>query len=204
MASLPRDGPEQCLADCVSRGVGVERSSGVQAAHAGRESVRNRRARMQRDSWTPLLVYELVPFDTVDYQGHILISLSWSEGRVACTASWRSSRRFDAPDSASHASCCHSHKPHTHPGLGEISPMQQQGRRYDSAICDDGTYSAAYARTMKISVVAWAALAAQASGVSWCPSYHQIIGHYDPSGPILVDGVWHVFPDGATAPGNGW
>jgi len=31
---------------------------------------------------------------------------------------------------------------------------------------------------------------------SYCPSYHTILGHYDPSGPILVDGVWHVFPDG--------
>ena len=26
----------------------------------------------------------------------------------------------------------------------------------------------------------------------------------DPSGPILVDGTWHVFPDGSTAPGKGW
>ena len=38
----------------------------------------------------------------------------------------------------------------------------------------------------------------------WCPQYHEIQGHYDPSGPILVDGTWHVFPDGSTAPGKGW
>jgi len=38
----------------------------------------------------------------------------------------------------------------------------------------------------------------------WCPQFHEIQGHYDPSGPILVDGVWHVFPDGSTAPGKGW
>ena len=38
----------------------------------------------------------------------------------------------------------------------------------------------------------------------WCPQFHEIQGHYDPSGPILVDGTWHVFPDGPTAPGKGW
>ena len=38
----------------------------------------------------------------------------------------------------------------------------------------------------------------------WCPQYHEIQGHYDPSGPILINGTWHVFPDGSTAPGNGW
>jgi len=31
---------------------------------------------------------------------------------------------------------------------------------------------------------------------AWCPQYHPITGHYDPSGPILVNGTWHVFPDG--------
>jgi hypothetical protein len=25
----------------------------------------------------------------------------------------------------------------------------------------------------------------------WCPHFHGILGHYDPSGPILVDGTWH-------------
>ena len=25
----------------------------------------------------------------------------------------------------------------------------------------------------------------------WCPRYHQIQGHYDPSGPIMMaDGTW--------------
>ena len=46
----------------------------------------------------------------------------------------------------------------------------------------------------------------QASGgpTLWCPMFHNITGHYDPSGPILIDGTWHVFPDGSTAPGKGW
>ena len=39
----------------------------------------------------------------------------------------------------------------------------------------------------------------------WCPHYHGIQGHYDPSGPILVDGTWHVFPDGnGKGGGKGW
>jgi len=32
---------------------------------------------------------------------------------------------------------------------------------------------------------------------AWCPRYHTIFGHYDPSGPIFLDDTWHVFPDGA-------
>ena len=35
-----------------------------------------------------------------------------------------------------------------------------------------------------------------ANNADYCPRFHQILGHYDPSGPILIDGVWHVFPDG--------
>jgi sucrose-6-phosphate hydrolase SacC (GH32 family) len=39
----------------------------------------------------------------------------------------------------------------------------------------------------------------------WCPHFHTIQGHYDPSGPILVDGTWHVFPDGnGKGGGKGW
>ena len=43
------------------------------------------------------------------------------------------------------------------------------------------------------------------AGALWCPHFHTIQGHYDPSGPILVDGVWHVFPDGGgKGGGKGW
>ena len=40
----------------------------------------------------------------------------------------------------------------------------------------------------------------------WCPRFHGIQGHYDPSGPILVDGIWHIFPDGSGVPlpRGGW
>eukprot|EP01048_Picozoa_sp_COSAG05_P018321 COSAG05_NODE_2660_length_2792_cov_9.680042_1_plen_408_part_10 len=39
----------------------------------------------------------------------------------------------------------------------------------------------------------------------WCPRFHTIQGHYDPSGPILVGGIWHVFPDGSgKGGGKGW
>ena len=31
---------------------------------------------------------------------------------------------------------------------------------------------------------------------SWCPRFHVISGHYDPSGPLQHEGRWHVFPDG--------
>jgi hypothetical protein len=73
--------------------------------------------------------------------------------------------------------------------------------------------------------------AAAPSPSLWCPLYHNITGHYvrrrmcpsfvaltcadwlithdavpqDPSGPIFVDGVWHVFPDGnGKGGGKGW
>ena len=49
--------------------------------------------------------------------------------------------------------------------------------------------------------VAMAAAPAAAPDGSWCPRFHGISGHYDPSGPILKDGVWHVFPDGGA---KGW
>ena len=35
----------------------------------------------------------------------------------------------------------------------------------------------------------------------FCPTYHTIFNHYDPSGPIFVDNTWHVFPDGGP---HGW
>lgn len=38
--------------------------------------------------------------------------------------------------------------------------------------------------------------AATADPNAWCPRYHTIFRHYDPSGPILLDGTWHLFPDG--------
>ena len=39
---------------------------------------------------------------------------------------------------------------------------------------------------------------------SWCPSFHTIKNHYDPSGPIFDDksGLWHLFPDGCAPDGN--
>ena len=49
--------------------------------------------------------------------------------------------------------------------------------------------------------VATAVATAAAPDGSWCPRFHGISGHYDPSGPILKDGVWHVFPDGGA---KGW
>ena len=38
-----------------------------------------------------------------------------------------------------------------------------------------------------------------AVGGAWCPRYHTISGHYDPSGPIYHGGLWHVFPDGGAS-----
>ena len=31
---------------------------------------------------------------------------------------------------------------------------------------------------------------ARADPNTWCPRFHTIFGHYDPSGPIEIDGVW--------------
>jgi sucrose-6-phosphate hydrolase SacC (GH32 family) len=39
-------------------------------------------------------------------------------------------------------------------------------------------------------------LTALAANPEYCPRFHTILGHYDPSGPILLNGTWHVFPDG--------
>ena len=45
-------------------------------------------------------------------------------------------------------------------------------------------------------------LPALAAAGGWCPRFHTIANHYDPSGPILVDGLWHVFPDGCCTSSN--
>ena len=45
-------------------------------------------------------------------------------------------------------------------------------------------------------------LPALAAAGGWCPRFHAIANHYDPSGPILVDGLWHVFPDGCCTSSN--
>lgn len=38
----------------------------------------------------------------------------------------------------------------------------------------------------------------------WCPQFHTISNHYDPSGPLFDDasGLWHLFPDGCAPDGN--
>ena len=38
----------------------------------------------------------------------------------------------------------------------------------------------------------------------WCPAFHTIKNHYDPSGPIYDDEsrLWHIFPDGCAPDGN--
>ena len=46
-----------------------------------------------------------------------------------------------------------------------------------------------------LSVSAAALSATPAS--DWCPLYHKIKSHYDPSGIVRANGVWHVFPDTA-------
>ena len=48
--------------------------------------------------------------------------------------------------------------------------------------------------------VAWLAClvaSSAASATQNCPLYHTGKGQYDPSGPILVDDTWHLFPDAA-------
>ena len=50
-------------------------------------------------------------------------------------------------------------------------------------------------------VVASALVVAAAAPGPWCPTYHTITNHYDPSGPIQINGTWHVFPDGCE---GGW
>lgn len=56
----------------------------------------------------------------------------------------------------------------------------------------------AYACVVLILLLPLSVAALSASLASdWCPLYHTIKSHYDPSGIVRANGVWHVFPDTA-------